>query len=127
METSVWIARLLGPVVFAAAIPLVATPAAMTGLARDFLESRTLIYLTGVLAMLGGLTVVNVHNIWVADWRVIITLFGWAATIGGVVRMVSPATVVAIGRPMLDNALVARIGGVVWLLAGAFLTWQGYA
>jgi hypothetical protein len=30
-----------------------------------------------VLALLAGLAVVNAHNLWVLDWRLIVTILGW--------------------------------------------------
>jgi hypothetical protein len=40
---------------------------------KEFIGSRALIFITGVLALLAGLIVVNAHNLWVPDWRVLIT------------------------------------------------------
>ena len=45
--------------------------------AKEFLKSRALIYLAGVLTLIPGLALVLVHNVWAVDWRVLITLFGW--------------------------------------------------
>jgi hypothetical protein len=41
-------------------------------------------YLSGLLSLLAGLAIVNLHNTWRADWRVIITVLGWLMTIGGI-------------------------------------------
>jgi hypothetical protein len=40
--------------------------------------------------LVAGLSMVRVHNVWVADWRIIITLAGWFSVFGGVVRMLMP-------------------------------------
>jgi predicted phage tail protein len=106
---------------------MLASPKAIHALAEEFLKSRALIFVTGVIALVTGLAIVNTHNRWIADWPVIITLVGWAMVIGGVVRMVSPTAVVTIGNAMLDKPGVIRVGGVVWALIGAFLTYKGYA
>ncbi len=42
-------------------------------MAREFLGSRALIYLAGILAFVPGLAMVLAHNVWVADWRIVIT------------------------------------------------------
>ena len=76
MATSILIAKLIGPVLLVAAIATPADAKELQEMAREFLKDRALIYVTGVLAMLGGLAIVNNHNIWIADWPVIITLFG---------------------------------------------------
>ena len=33
-----------------------------------------------------GLAIVLVHNVWTFDWRVIITILGWLAVLGGIFR-----------------------------------------
>ena len=48
-------------------------------LADEFLRSRALIYLSGLLLMTAGLAIVLTHNVWRADWPVIITILGWLA------------------------------------------------
>ena len=126
MATSVLIAKLIGPVLLVASITMLANARDLQAMAREFLDSRALIYVTGVLAMLGGLAVVNAHNVWVAGWPVFITVFGWAMIIGGTIRMALPSAVKSIGGAMMANPAVIRVFGVIWLLIGAFLTWKGY-
>ena len=50
-------------------------------MAGEFIGSRALIYVAGVLAFMPALALVLAHNVWVADWRVLITLIGWFALI----------------------------------------------
>ena len=57
-------------------------------MAEEFLRSRALIYLSGLLTMTAGLAIVLAHNVWARDWPVLITVLGWLATIGGAVRIV---------------------------------------
>ena len=126
LASSVWIAKLLGPVLFVAAVPMLAFPKDLQDVARDFLKNRALIYVTGVLVMVGGLAIVNSHNIWIADWPVIITLFGWAMIIGGAARVALPPVVTAIGSAMMDRPSLTRVSGAVWALLGAYLIYRGY-
>jgi hypothetical protein len=43
---------------------------------KEFIGSRALIFIAGVLALLAGLAIVNAHNLWVPDWRVVVTVLG---------------------------------------------------
>ncbi len=126
LATSVWIAKLLGPVLLVAAIPMLAFSKDLQEVAREFLKNHALIYVTGVLVMVGGLAIVNSHNIWIADWPVIITLFGWAMIIGGAARVALPSVVNTIGGAMMDRPTMTRVSGAVWALIGAYLTYKGY-
>lgn len=123
---SIWIARLLGPIILLLAISMVARPAALLALSRQFLTDKPLILISGILATLAGLLIVNVHNVWYWGWPVIITLFGWALLIGGAVRILSPDLVNDLGNRMLEaDGLVRWIGGL-WALLGGYLSYQGY-
>jgi hypothetical protein len=126
MEMSVWIAKLLGPVCLAVSTPVIASPRVIQEVAADFLKSRSLIYVSGVLVLLGGLSIVNTHNRWNLDWTLIITLFGWAMVIGGVSRIVAPGVVAKVGGRLIGRAIVARIAGAAWAVVGLLLTYNGY-
>ena len=76
MQTSIFIAKLLGPIFVVVGIAILSKPQAFRTLLQEFIESRVLIYLAGVLGLLGGLTLVLTYNLWVLDWRLLITLIG---------------------------------------------------
>ncbi|MEZ5787375.1 MAG: hypothetical protein R3D62_13130 [Xanthobacteraceae bacterium] len=126
MQTSVFLAKLTGPVLLVAAIGLLVNARVYRAMAHDFLRSLPLVYVTGVLAMTAGVAIVLYHNVWSADWRVIITLLGWAATIGGAARIVLPDRIRTIGEAMVDNTMAMTIGGVGWVIIGAVLCYFGY-
>ena len=64
MAASVLIARLIGPILLVAAVAMLVDLKDMQKMARDFLENRSLIFLSGFLTMLAGLAIANNHNIW---------------------------------------------------------------
>jgi hypothetical protein len=77
--------------------------------------------------MTAGLSIVNTHNVWVLDWTLIVTLFGWALVLGGAARIVTPRVVDDVGNAMMDRPTTTRVVGGFWALLGAFLTFKGYA
>jgi hypothetical protein len=126
MPTSIFLAKLIGPVALAIGIGLIANAAAYRKLADELLRSRALIYLSGLLALSAGLAIVLSHNVWTADWRVLITVIGWLAVLGGVVRVVLPQGTEAIGRRVLQHPQSLLIAAVIWLAIGAILSFFGY-
>lgn len=126
MEASIWLAKLLGPVLATMAFPMLAFPKDLQKIAAEFLEQRALIWFTGVAVMTAALAIVNTHNVWVADWPVIITLFGWVMLISGAGRLAVPHVIIRISNKMMDQPLLTRISGAVWILIGGFLTYKGY-
>ena len=127
MQSSILIARLLGPLLVVAGLTMLANPKDPLEVARQFLASRALIYLAGILALLAGLAIVNTHNLWVADWPVVITLFGWLAILGGILRIGFPALTKSIGEKMLARPSQLRIIGLVQAALGVFLMYVAYA
>ena len=126
METSILIARLIGPLLVMTGLIMLVTPQAVQDMAREFLASRALIFIAGVLALLGGLAIVNTHNVWTAGWPVIITIFGWLAVIGGIVRMGFPALTKSVGEAMLSRHAGLRVSAVIQLALGLYLMFVSY-
>lgn len=126
MDTSLFLARLLGPMLVVLAIGLLVRQDSWTSMAKEFIASRPLVFLSGLLTLLGGLALVNTHNVWEAGWPVIITIFGWLAVIGGAARMLFPETVIGMGEKMLSNKTYLTVGGAIEGLLGLWLCYVGY-
>jgi len=126
MANSTFLARLIGPLMLAVGIGIFVNGAVYRALADEFLRSHALIYLSGLLAMTAGLAIVLTHNVWRADWPVLITVLGWLAAIGGAARVIAPQGTQRAGRAMLESRHGLTIGGAVWLALGAILCFFGY-
>lgn len=126
MERSLFLAQLLGPVLLVLGIALIANRQAFRSLAEEFLQSGALIFLSGLLALVPGLAIVLLHNVWVFDWRVLITVFGWLSTIGGALRILAPRLVRGVGMRMLSRSYGLQAGGVVMAILGIALSFFGY-
>jgi hypothetical protein len=85
-----------------------------------------LIYLSGVIALPVGLAIVITHNDWKWHWPLIITIIGWLAIIGGILRMVAPQVVAQIGLSVLSYPNFFIIDGGVAILLGVLLSYFGY-
>ena len=126
MQTSIFLAQLIGPLFLVMGIGMLLNRDGYRAMAHEFLASRSLIYVAGLLAFLPGLAIVLVHNVWVADWRLIVTVFGWLGVIGGVFRLLFPQQVTAVGEKMLASPGYMPVGAIGVLLFGAILSYYGY-
>jgi uncharacterized membrane protein len=127
MKTSLFIARLVGPVLIVAGISMLANGAQYRAIVDGFLKSPALIYLAGFLGLLGGLAIVNVHNSWARGWPLIITMLGWLAIVGGTVRMLAPQLMEQVGATMVAQAWFVMGLAIVALAIGGFLSFKGYS
>ena len=126
MSNSVFIARLIGPVMLVIGLAVFANQRAFRELAEEFLASRALTFLSGLIIMPAGLAIVLTHNIWAVDGRVMITMFGWANLIGGAIRLAGPAYVMQTGRAMLKRPYFIPVAAAIWVVAGALFCLFGF-
>ena len=131
MTNSTLIARLMGPLLLVLGLGL------LIGLFGDggakymtmlgfFWADIPLIIVFGMLTLVAGLAIVNVHNLWVTDWRVIITVLGWLAIIRGVVAILFPMKIHEIGETAMATPTGPTTGAIISLVLGAILAWMGY-
>ena len=126
MSTSVFIARLIGPVMLVIGLAVFTNQRAFHDMAEEFLASRALLFLSGLLIMPVGLAIVLTHNIWAVDGRVMITLFGWLNVIGGALRLFAPAYVMQTGRAMLKRPQFIPVAAAIWVVAGSLFCLFGF-
>jgi hypothetical protein len=125
MDTSLFIARLIGPLLLVAGAATLINQENMRRMATDFLNSRPLVYVVGVFTLLAGLVIINTHNV-CEGWPVIITIFGWLCVIGGAARILIPDKIRGLGEAMLQKSGVLTGSGVIQALIGAVLFYFGY-
>ena len=126
MQRSIFLAKLIGPMFFFIGVSLLLNHEAFRLMADQLLRNFALIYISGVITLVAGLAIVNLHNLWVGDWRVAITIVGWLAVIGGIVRIVVPQHAAAVAAAELTQPGLLVIPGIVAGLFGAWLSYIGY-
>lgn len=124
MQASQTIARLAGPTLSAIGAGLLINNAAYRETALQFLASPPLIYFSGILLLMSGLTILNIHPKWTRDWRSVVTALGWVLTVIGGFRVVAPKAVIFLGIASYSSALIGA--GILTLALGAFLSVKGY-
>src|SRR5262249_33253078 len=71
MATSIFLARLLGPLLLAVGAGILINPKPFHTMASEVVRSMTLVYLFGLFDFAAGLAIVLTHNVWAANWRVL--------------------------------------------------------
>jgi hypothetical protein len=82
------------------------------------------VYFNGCTLFVGGLAVVQNHNIWQFHWPTLITAVGWGAITLGLCRMIAPEKVLARARKTSRNRLRVEAAGLlpvgIWLIVKGF-------
>jgi hypothetical protein len=126
MSTSVFLAKLLGPFFAVVGISVLMNADAFRAIVKELLKSPSLIFLTGLITLPAGIAIVLTHNVWVADWPVLVTLIGWLGIISGIARIVAPRDITTAGKKVATNKNFPMIGGGIWLAIGVVLCFFGY-
>jgi hypothetical protein len=126
MQTSLFLARLIGPVMLVVGLAVFANPRRFRDIAEEFLASRALMFLSGLAIMPVGVAIVLKHNIWTADWRVLITIVGWLNVVSGVLRLFGPLFVVRAGHAILKQPYFTSVAAATWVVFGLLFCFFGY-
>jgi len=126
MENSRFLAQILGLYMVIVALGIMCNLKNYQRVMEDFLKNTALIYLGGIIALMFGLLILLFHNVWVAGWEVIITIYGWLALIKGIWLITLPNSVAKVTQLYQKNTslLVAHL--IVVLALGIFLITKGY-
>ncbi len=125
METSVFLAQLIGPIIAVIAIALLLNGKTYLKMLDEFEKSPAMTYIGGVSAFAIGMAIVLHHNVWVLDWPVIFTIFGWGGIIKGVTLLLFPEKVYGFAKA-INLGGILNVCAVIYLLLGGYLCYVGY-
>ena len=126
MPISIFLEKLIGPVMIVIGLAVIIHQEDFRKLAQEFISSRALLFLSGLIMLPAGIAILIVHNVWRLDWRVLITIMGWLLTVGGAIRLLAPRFVAERGSTMLKHPQMPLIAGIVWAAIGCILFFYGY-
>ena len=121
MEISIFFARLWGS--FFVIFGLLSLITRQLGKTIEMTKDKAFVISTGYITLLMGLVTVILHNVWVADWRVAITILGWSTLIKGIMK---------IGFPEYIHKQAQRfkrkqtLEAIMLLILGGLLFWAGF-
>lgn len=87
-------------------------------------DDKTL-FCWGAASLTIGLAVILSHNIWVQDWRVVITIFGWLALLKGLMSLFVPDQIRKTLKK-LEHQQWLSFALIVMLFIGLVLTYYGF-
>jgi hypothetical protein len=127
MDPASKIARLAGPLMAVIGVGMLANGATYRLMAGQFLGAYPFIYFSGVLALVAGLAILNVHNRWTPGWRSAITALGWVLTGVGAFRIIAPQFTAFVAGAIVANNGFFVGAGIVLVALGGYVTVKGYS
>ena len=122
---SIFLARVLGVYLVVVTIAAIRQRDRLQKLIKQFAGSEALIFFSGAFALLVGLVLIFLHNVWVSDWRVLITLLAWLTVAKGMMRLFFPERAIEFAKRISSQTYV--IINIVFCFIGAYLVYIGLA
>ena len=122
MDVTEFFARLWGAffVIFGALFLV----ARFLGQVIEMTDDRAFVISTGYITLLMGLVTVILHNVWVMDWRVVITVLGWSTVIKGIMKIGFPEHIHRRAQAFRKGQAVSA--GLL-LVLGGWLLWMSFS
>jgi hypothetical protein len=121
LGTTDTIAALYGLYLVAAGVGLMREPGLADRIMRAMIDQPVLGFLTGIMTLALGGTIVAVHNQWTGVVAVIVSLLGWAALIEGIAMLAIPGPFIEFFARMNFTPGFVRAVSAVAILCGAAL------
>lgn len=119
MEVSMFFARFLGG--FFLIFGLLFLVTRYLGKVIEMTEDKAFVISTGYITLLMGLATVILHNVWVADWRIVITILGWFTLIKGIMKIGFPEYIHKQAQMFKKRQTISTI---ILAILGAWLIWM---
>lgn len=126
MDLSIFLAKVLGLYLVIISITLFVHKKVIKTIMTNVKTSPSLLFLTGILSLLFGLFLVNLHDTWEMDWRIILNVLGWLFLINGIFRILLPQISIKILNFFSKHNNAYYLCAVVTLLIGVYLTFYGF-
>lgn len=125
MELSLFLAKVIGLFLVLAATTLLVSKKNVN-LLFSLYSHPGAVYLTGFLETVLGIALILVHNVWVLDFRIIITLIGWILLVRGIGRILFPSRVTQMLKKFKKMQSIMTPLLIFVFLIGAYLAYMGF-
>ena len=123
MEISIFLAKFWGLILMIVCLIFLLRRKVLLEELFRLVEDKGFALFSGYLALILGLVTVILHNVWVADWRIVITIFGWISLIKGIVRIGFPEIPQKLVPTFKNKPILTQILLVIAVFLGAWLIW----
>lgn len=125
MELTLFLAKVFGLYLLVVGAGILFNKKGFEGAVNEIVASHGLAYISALVTLVIGILLILTHNVWVADWPVIITILAWVIFIKGALRVVYPKIDADLSKALRKETYYTAIA-LGSILVGAFLTYQAF-
>lgn len=122
MDLSVLVAKIIAVIYIASGAAVLIGTVKISDIVKEYEKSPALIFLSGCMAIIFGMILVNYHNVWVKNWTVLITIISWVILIEGIVVVIMPASLLY----MKNFIIKSRFWGIFMIVFGSLFGYFGF-
>lgn len=122
MHTSTLFAAIAGPMFIICGLGVLLNQDNYKKILDQFADNPLLVYLAGFMALTLGLIAIQLHNKWVWNWSLIITLLCWLTAIKGACLILFPGYLARLGAVYKKSSPLLALNAVILFALGVFLT-----
>ncbi len=124
MNLSIFAAQAIALLYLSVGVGMIFNPTYYKKFLTHLYEDMTALYVGACVAMLVGFALVSHHNIWVKDWRVLVTIVGWLAFIKGISLLAFPKTFQSLIQFLTKRT--PKIMGIFVAILGLIFAYFGF-
>ena len=124
LDISVFLARLFGFYILIMVAAMLLRKDHFKQFINDFLSNNAVVTLAAIFTIIFGLTFVLLHNAWVHDWRVLVTILCWWTLLKGCILLFFPAPFTEKVRTLFESPAPMYVTILIDLALGCFLLYH---
>jgi hypothetical protein len=126
MINSIVAAQIIGPVMFLASVHFIINKKQYAKLIDDLEKSTFSLLISSIIMMGFGIWMILFHNIWSADWAILVTIAGWGSFLKGVIYLLFPESTILIAKRLKKSVGSYWLNVLIGVTYGLALIWFGY-
>lgn len=123
---NVFLGAIVGPTMLILGLSLALYPKIWVKIMKELGQSHTGLFYGMIIALVIGLSLIQVHNIWEWSVNVIITVIGWGAFLKGLFYFLAPGTWIKSSIKTFAKPRAILVVGLVYAGLGAWMSYLVY-
>lgn len=124
MDISIFLAQVFGFYLVIVSLAMIVNTRAYQLMIEEYINNHAVQLLGNVVTLILGILLIITHNLWVADWRVLITLLAWLVFLKGTMNMMFPNWLATMGKVM-QKSTYYFMSSIISCFLGIFLLYHG--
>jgi len=125
-ELSLYLAKLIGITMLISGLAMIFNKLNFQKTSQELSHSHALMMFIAYTPLIIGLAMILAHNVWVWDWPVLITIFGWLFFLCGIIRLFFQNYIMKMLEKVSKKGKLFFYSGIFMLIVGLILTYMGF-